>query len=274
MQVYTTTTSVITVYSETTEPKTESTQSNRVEKASLRLNPLSTCNKLFVAIPRFEIKGDIDILALLIERNLLKKNLEISKPTLDMFPVLQEVEQRLPELLADRSRWKSLFIDYQPPYLYRIFCDLESEALEGKKVRACLHYFLPAKETELKADDVEKSSGDSGENLYHPHAWASCMRILEGSYDQDLGYADRCGINAEPPKLCQTTHGPGDSYQMNHPWLWHQVNPRPNLPVSTLMVTHIPEGWDQEKPQSTKTLRTLTEEELDFMFAHFVKLLI
>lgn len=206
--------------------------------------------------PTSSFRGNTDLIQLLNTQKLYKHQIEI--PQLSMLPVLEEIESKLPKMMRSREIWKSLFIDYQPPYLMRIYCEVPSEVLEGKCVRANLHYFLPSKTV-------------STENLYHPHAWASCMRIVHGVYDQFIGFADHSGFAIKPPFLCRLTHSSGDSYAMNHPWLWHQVNPYPNQAVSTLMVTYIPEKWDQDIPRSTKTLRVLNDAELEFMFNHFSK---
>lgn len=228
--------------------------------------------------PRFRVKGDTELMQLLQSKNLLHpSHIKQKDHLLNMLPVLQECEKLLPQLLEDRGSWKSIYIDYRPPYLMRIFRDIESTLL-GKQVRVNLHYFLPTAAVELKKHEADEgkeaqASRESGENLYHPHGWASCMRIIKGTYDQDIGYADRPGVDVMPPKLCRLTHSSKDSYAMNDEWLWHQVNPRPGQAVFTLMVTYIPEGWDQEIPRSTKALRALKASELDFMFENFSKLM-
>lgn len=228
---------------------------------------------------RFNIRGDLDLMNFLISERLIEPTLverEVKKVSLNMFNVMREVELLIPPLLKERVKWKSLYIDYRPPHLMRIFTDVISKELGDKPVRISLHYFLPVQEVELKAhensDKEFEASLTSGENLYHPHGWASCMRIIEGLYDQSIGFADRPGVDVMPRKMCSLTHSAQDSYAMNHPWLWHQVNPRPNLPVSTLMVTYIPKQWDQEVPRPTKPQRSLTEKEIQFMFTHFENL--
>lgn len=210
-------------------------------------------------IPPYSIRGHVDVLEFLQQERLISE--QFPSPV-DMHPVMEEIEGKLPLLLEEQECWKSLFIDYQKPYLMRIYRDVKSSTLNAT-VRVSLHYFLP--------DPDPKT--DAGEFLYHPHAWASSMRILEGSYCQSHGFANGRGLRLLPEKLCRTVHFQGDSYAMNHPWLWHEVNPFPNQAVMTLMVTYIPEVWDQEAPQSTKKLRALTEEEMQFMFSEFGRVL-
>lgn len=223
--------------------------------------------------PKFSIRGDVDLLKILKSKRLIFPYTRDFNVSLDMFAVMKEVETQLPTLLADKKKWNSLFIDYRPPHLMRIFCDLKSNILKGKTVRVNLHYFLPVTSSKLEKsqeqNDHMKACRDSGENLYHPHGWAACIHIVEGVYDQHIGFADQPGIDAVPRKLCSLTHKTGDRYSMSHPWLWHQVIPIPKQAVSTLMVTYIPKKWDQEVPRPTKSLRVLDKNELQFMLNHF-----
>jgi hypothetical protein len=181
---------------------------------------------------------------------------ETQRTPLNMTTVLEKVAPLIPSLLLDRDNWRSLYINYQPPHLMRIFCQVGP-------IRINLHYFLP---TDIIITEKEDP------NLYHPHAWASCMHILDGRYKQWMGFATRRGLDAIPEKTLYLVHHKNDTYAMNHPWIWHQVIPFLNETVSTLMITYIPSGWDQDEPQSTKPLRKLTDDELNFMFDHFTNL--
>lgn len=178
-----------------------------------------------------------------------------------MAPVLEAAENLIPDLLKDRDGWQSLMIDYQPPHLMRLYRQVGA-------VRVNLHYFMPAEDVSA----ARRKTDSYNENLYHPHAWASAMRILQGEYEQYVGFATRRGIDAAPPKTQHLLHKEGDAYAMDHPWIWHQVIPQPNQAVSTLMVTFVPADWDQDVPKSTRPLRSLTPAERDFMFDHFTRL--
>lgn len=179
---------------------------------------------------------------------------------IDMTQVLKAIEPHISQLLQDRSKWNSLYVDYQPPHLMRLW-------IQVGNIRVNLHYFIPTEEMPTE----DQSRIGFIDNLYHPHAWASCMRILEGTYEQWIGFADRRGLDALPPKTLHLEHHQGDTYAMNHPWLWHQVIPIPNHAVCTLMVTYIPPNWDQDIPKPSKKLTCLTEEQKEFMFATFQK---
>ena len=187
----------------------------------------------------------------------------INKIPFDMTNVLIECEKFIPELLNDKGRWRSLLINYKPPHLMRLFTQIG-------KVRINLHYFFPpVDEYDAAGSDVYNVGYD--ENLYHPHGWASCMRILDGNYEQWIGFATSKGLDNPPEKTLHLVHNKGDTYAMNHPWLWHQVIPTNKEPVLTIMVTYVPPIWDQDPPQSVKPLRYLTEAEIDFMFETFRK---
>jgi hypothetical protein len=189
----------------------------------------------------------------------------------DMTNVLLECAQLLPTLLTDPNRWKSLMINYKPPHLMRIYTNIGN-------VRINLHYFIPTSE----ASEVDSSKdgncnakpedyNESSDNYFHPHGWASCMKIMKGHYEQWMGFANQRGLDNPPLKSLHLRHSQGDTYAMNHPWLWHQVIPPENEPVMTMMVTHIPKNWDQDSPKSEISLRELSEQERNFMFQEFLK---
>lgn len=177
---------------------------------------------------------------------------------LRMMPILELAEAMLPELLLRPEEWKSVYIDYQPPHLMRIFIQIGC-------VRINLHYFMPTADVSA----AQQLSDAYNENLYHPHAWASAMRIVFGRYMQYMGMATCRGLDAVPPKEGPFEYQAGGCYAMEHPWEWHQVIPYPNEAVMTVMVTVIPPDWDQDVPRSNQPLRPLTPDELEFMFTKF-----
>lgn len=185
----------------------------------------------------------------------------INRVPFDMINVLVECEKHISALLEDKERWRSLMVDYKPPHLMRLFTQVG-------KVRINLHYFFPVID-EVSKEELTAYDVGYDENLYHPHGWASCMRILCGKYEQWLGFATGKGIDNVPQKTLHLVHNIGDAYAMNHPWLWHQVILTNQEPVLTLMVTYIPPNWDQDAPASTQPLRSLTEQETEFMFQTF-----
>jgi hypothetical protein len=188
----------------------------------------------------------------------------------DMAEVLIRVKNDLPRLLSDRTGWTGLLVDYAPPHLMRIYKNIHLD--DGRLVRVLLHYFILKKEKDVVNNPlVEMQCNVSSEdNLYHPHPWASAMMILDGSYNQDLGFTSK-DDNIPPQKIANLHHETGDSYTMSHPSLWHQVNPNTEQTTSTLMITYIPSGWTQKPIGPTKKLSNLNDSEMAFMFDHFSK---
>ncbi|MCB1136925.1 MAG: hypothetical protein KDK78_11705, partial [Chlamydiia bacterium] len=214
-------------------------------------------------LPIYEVVGKQDIGDLLIEKDLVRPY-EMEGARANMLAVLEEVERRMPQLLMEEEAWSSIFIDYSPPHLYRLFRTVNSETLDGAQIRVSLHYFLPA-----SGEDLE---GSCEENLYHPHSWAAAMHLLDGDYYQHIGYADRLGADADPRKLCILHQASGSRYAMNDRMLWHQVIPKADTPVTTLMVTYIPPGWEQKGPKPQQGMRALSSQEMEFMLTQFTRL--
>jgi hypothetical protein len=158
-----------------------------------------------------------------------------------MFEVLQEVESELPALLRDDSLWKSVFIDYHPPTVERLW-------LPWRDYRVCLHRIHPCA---------------PGEALFHPHPWPSVMRILSGEYEMAVGY----GQGESPPPVAALMIAAGDfRYEMTDPDAWHYVRPL-RLPTMSLMITGRP--WARPAPTASKQLRPLRPEQCADIFAFF-----
>ena len=170
----------------------------------------------------------------------------------DMTNVLNECLTHLPSLLRNRKIWKSLLVNHKPPHLLRIYTQIG-------KIRINLHYFIPSN---------RNTSGDI--EYFHPHAWASCMKILHGHYRQLIGFAQQRGLENPPDKILHLHHNKNDTYAMNNPYLWHQVVPPNDEPGLTMMVTFIPDNWDQDSPKSEIILRELNNDEFDFMIDIFL----
>lgn len=130
---------------------------------------------------------------------------------------LVDCEQVLPELLQDEDAWQSLWIDYHPPIVERVW-------RQHGNFRIYLHRIYRA-----EPDDV----------LFHPHPWPSAMRVLEGQYEMAVGYGEG---PQPPPVMMRLILGPNDVYEMNHPHGWHSVRPVTETTLS-LMVTGTP--WQQ-----------------------------
>jgi hypothetical protein len=150
-----------------------------------------------------------------------------------MLDVLARVEQVLPGLLQDESVWQSLYVDYHPPMVERLWTPWQD-------YRVFLHRIHPCRREEA---------------LFHPHPWPSAMRILDGEYEMAVGF----GAGMEDPPVAALMVARSDfRYEMSHPDSWHYVRPlvRPTLSV---MVTGRP--WNREAPRSSKPLRPLEPEQ-------------
>jgi hypothetical protein len=148
-----------------------------------------------------------------------------------MLEILQAVEAELPQLLRDEAGWNSLFVDYHPPTVERLW-------RRWGKYRISLHRIHPCA---------------PGEALFHPHPWPSAMRVLSGTYEMAVGY----GPGETAPPVAARMIVTGDFlYEMTDPDAWHYVRPLRERTFS-LMVTGKP--WDRPAPRSTKQLDPLTD---------------
>jgi hypothetical protein len=158
-----------------------------------------------------------------------------------MFEVLHEAESELPALLRDDASWNSVFIDYHPPTVERLW-------LPWRDSRICLHRIHPCA---------------PGEALFHPHPWPSVMRILCGEYEMAVGY----GKGESPPPIAALMIAAGDfRYEMTDPDAWHYVRPLREATMS-LMITGKP--WARPAPTASKRLRSLSPEQCAAIFAFF-----
>jgi hypothetical protein len=151
-----------------------------------------------------------------------------------MLDVLAGVERELPALLRDDTRWQSLYVDYHPPTVERLWA-------RWGEYRVFLHRIHPC---------------GPGEALFHPHPWPSAMRVLEGEYEMAVGFGPGMAV----PPVAALMVARGDfRYEMTHPDSWHYVRPL-GKPTLSVMVTGKP--WARESPRSTKTLATLRPEQV------------
>lgn len=192
-------------------------------------------------------------------------------------------------LLYDRDSWKSVYIDYEPPYLMRIALPL-CGTTDDRRIHIALHYFFGRPGTGAadayglvnpyvqSPEDVNRESV----NNYHPHPWAAAFHLFEGSYDQRIGRAQTIGYSNDPASPLRppvidiwrqdSTLADKARYAFNDKLIWHQVLPNDGAPVTSLMITYIPADWDQIGPRPPQQQRPLHAQERAFMFAHFTQL--
>ena len=158
-----------------------------------------------------------------------------------MLEVLYAVERDVPRMLLDEAAWKSVYIDYHPPTVERLW-------QRWGDYRVYLHRIHPC---------------GPGEALFHPHPWPSAMRILSGEYEMAVGH----GKGEAVPPVAALMIAAGDfRYEMTDPDAWHYVRPIRG-PSLSLMVTGRP--WDRPAPRSSKPLVPLTEAQRAELFVLF-----
>lgn len=158
-----------------------------------------------------------------------------------MLDILRRVEEVLPELLLDEAGWETLFVDYHPPYVERLWRPWFG-------YRVYLHRIHPCSVAEA---------------LFHPHPWPSAMRIVSGTYEMAVGFGEGEKV---PPTAARIILSTGSEYEMTHPDGWHYVRPL-GRPALSLMVTGTP--WDRSSPKSEKALSPLTTAKRDEILKFF-----
>lgn len=210
---------------------------------------------------------------------------------LHMETLTEKVRAALPELLKQKSEWRSLFIDYEPPFLMRLYrsvCVGDEGTPDHRRINISLHYFFGSGDKNAPDlagianpyDGRPELADAESKNNYHPHPWAATFLLLEGGYHQQIGKATAPGYNDAvrpvPFKTQFQQAGNDDSrnrYTFNDPLIWHRVLPNGGNFVSSVMVTYIPQDWNQTGPKPAEKQRPLSDAERAFMFSHFEKLL-
>ena len=158
-----------------------------------------------------------------------------------MLDVLCAVEQELPLLLQAEAGWNSLYIDYHPPFVERLWRPWQEYRIQLHRIHPCTRQ----------------------EALFHPHPWPSAMRVLAGEYEMAVGYG---AGETPPPVACLLIAGAGFRYEMTDPHAWHYVRPL-NAPSLSLMVTGRP--WQPAAPKSHPELRPLRPEQKEVLIQMF-----
>ncbi len=174
---------------------------------------------------------------------------------MDMIERLQEIESTVP-IFSGHDNWKSLYIDYHPPIVYRLYKDV------APGYRFALHRILPC---------------EPGEALLHSHPWPSAIHVVRGQYEMGLGFGHPEGN--PPPVVMKLILGPGSYYEMTHPDLWHYVrpvgeyvNPIDGASLSTMLIG--PPRTDKKSKvggKPTKVLDALSPMETKALFDEFAE---
>jgi hypothetical protein len=158
-----------------------------------------------------------------------------------MLNILHEVEALMPALLKDERKWQSLFVNYHPPTVERLW-------REWNGYRVSLHRIYPCVTEEA---------------LFHPHPWPSAMRMVSGTYEMAIGFSSG---EEPPPFASRLILGAGSEYEMTHPDGWHYVRPI-GEPTLSVMVTGKP--WNRPSPKSDRILQHLSDSQITELFRLF-----
>lgn len=159
-----------------------------------------------------------------------------------MLTILKQVELMLPQLLGNVIDWNSVFVDYHPPFVARLW-------QQWGDYRIMLHEIYPCAPEEA---------------LWHPHPWPSAMKIESGAYEMGIGFGFG---KVSPPHWGKIILVEGNTYEMINPFGWHYVRPLDGHSMS-LMVTGKP--WHNAQPvKPTKTLHPLSDMHKARIFEFF-----
>lgn len=165
----------------------------------------------------------------------------------DLLPkVLDDIEENLG--LAKLS-WDSLVINRRKPYTYRIFKQFGD-------LRVCLHKFEPC---------------ESDEAFAHPHPWPGAFLVLDGSYEQTIGYSKY--FNTLPEEVMKMRAVRGTRYEIVNPLTWHSI--RPLTTTHTIMVNGATFSRQHEQVVTTKgkDLEKMSNDDLYIALNNFHRLL-
>lgn len=182
-----------------------------------------------------------------------------------MIDILKKIEreQILDILSQPIEKFKTLYVDYEHPYVERLQYNLE----DG--YRLFFHVIHTCKTEEA---------------LYHPHPWPSAMHILEGKYETGVSYSEveehyKHTETGELNELIAKNEvakfiiGSNLSnkdlayYQMLNPNGWHYV--RPLETCYTVMLTHTPWYSGNKAPKQLDTLSVERTTEIKEIFKAF-----
>jgi hypothetical protein len=148
----------------------------------------------------------------------------------------------LPELIKDPDKWGSQFIDYDNPYVHRMYLEVDGVTLN-------LHRFSPTE----------------GEIVWHPHPWPAAFIISKGAYELQLGLSH----DGKPPNPT----GPmvmteGSFYQMTLAEEWHSVRPLEDTYTFAVQGPEYDVDWSFETDDRS-AFRSLTKKECEPLIDHF-----
>ena len=160
-----------------------------------------------------------------------------------MIKILKQIELELPDLLKQPEIWQTLDINYEKPHVERVWTQWNQYRINLHRIHPCEFH----------------------ECFFHPHPWASVVRILSGRYEMLVGQGSG---EVSPPTTMTLILEKDSIYEMTNKDGWHQVRPLDHR-VMSLMITDAP--WGRKMPKSDKIkLSSLTDEVRDDIMNYFI----
>ena len=163
-----------------------------------------------------------------------------------MLRILQAVKEDMPNWLFESSGWHSVFVDYEKPFVERLW-------RQHGEYRISLHRIHPC---------------HPGEPYFHPHPWPQGVWVVSGRYEMGMGYGS--GTTSPTISEIKIVSG-GDQYEMIDRDAWHYVRPLDDV-VMSMMITGKP--WNRERPKmpvsQLSSLSHVREEEIFQFFKEIV----
>jgi|SRR5208282_557443 len=146
----------------------------------------------------------------------------------DLLYALRTADRIWPNMLDMwPEKWSSLDVDYEPPRVERLWCQIGEHRLYLHRIHPC------------------------NKALFHPHPWPSAVKILSGRYEMGIG---RSAGFLNPPELVTCVLAADSEYEMIEPNGWHYVRPLDG-PSLSIMVTASP--WPLRHPADKRPSTTL-----------------
>lgn len=157
------------------------------------------------------------------------------------------MERELPQLLREPNSWNSLWVNYHPPFVERLWRSW------GDGCRIYLHRIHPCFKSEA---------------LFHPHPWPSVIKVCSDSgYEMGVTYGHQNQGTAITLELAG-----GSVYEMLDPLGWHYVRPT-DKPSLSIMVTGKPWPFSLPNVESpTKPLEPLSIHQAMKLMDDFLRL--
>lgn len=130
--------------------------------------------------------------------------------------ILEALEPKIKEMLYHADLWNSLDVDYLPPRVERLWCEIDG-------YRVFLHTIHQTEEP----------------CLFHKHKWPAAFKQVYGSYEMGITYSDSEMSSEEAyglPVLSKFIISAGSYYEMTQTDCLHYVRPVGDISCS-IMIT-------------------------------------